>query len=83
MASRNAPANAKRLLKALIDRGNPVAPDGRVNQVAADAGLAAGEIRPAIKYAKAQGWFEEAKFGHTRGWLAITPAGKAAVESQG
>jgi 2-hydroxychromene-2-carboxylate isomerase len=81
MASQNAPANAKRLLKALIDRGTAIAPDSRVNQVAADAGLGDGEIRPAIKYAKAQGWLEEAKFGHTRGWLSITPAGKAVVES--
>jgi 2-hydroxychromene-2-carboxylate isomerase len=81
MPSQNAAANAKRLLKALIDRANPVAPDGRVSQVARDAGLDEGEIRPAIKYAKAQGWLEEAKFGHTRGWLSITPAGKAAVES--
>jgi DNA-binding transcriptional regulator PaaX len=81
MASQNAPANAKRLLKALIDRGNPVAPEGRVSQVAADTGLNEDEIRPAIKYAKAQGWLEVAKFGHTRGWLSITPGGKAAVES--
>jgi DNA-binding transcriptional regulator PaaX len=81
MASQNAPANAKRLLKALIDRANPVAPEGRISQVAADTGLNEGEIRTAIKYAKAQGWFEEAKFGHTRGWLSITPAGKAAAES--
>jgi hypothetical protein len=81
MASQNAPANAKRLLKALIDRGNPVAPDGRISQVAAQTGLAEGEIRPAIAYAKAQGWLEEAKFGHTRGWLSITPVGKAAVKS--
>ena len=38
MASQNASANAKRLLKALIDRGNPVAPEGRIIQVAADTG---------------------------------------------
>ena len=44
-------------------------------------GLDEREIRPAIAYAKAQGWFEEAKFGHTKGWLSITPSGKAAVES--
>jgi hypothetical protein len=30
MASQNAPANAKRLLKALIDRGNPVAEARRI-----------------------------------------------------
>ena len=36
-------------------------------------GLNEGEIRPAIKYAKAQGWLEDAKFGHTRG-LAIDHA---------
>jgi hypothetical protein len=76
MASQNAPANAKRLLKALIDRGNPVAPEARISRVAADT-----EIRPAIKYAKAQGWLEDAKFGHTRGWLSITPSGKAAAKS--
>jgi hypothetical protein len=81
MASQDAPANAKRLLKALIDRGNPVAPEGRISRVAADTGLNEGEIRPAIKYAKAQGWLEDAKFGHTRGWLSITPSGKAAAES--
>ena len=81
MASQNAPANAKRLLKALIDRANPVAPEGRINQVAADTGLKEDEIRPAIKYAKAQGWLEDAKFGHTRGWLSITPGGKAAAKS--
>jgi|307.fasta_scaffold243857_1 hypothetical protein len=81
MASQNAPANAKRLLKALIDRGNPVAPDGRISQVAAQTGLDEGEIRPAIAYAKAEGWLEDAKFGHTKGWLSITPSGKAAVES--
>ena len=80
MASQNAPANAKRLLKALIDRGNPIAPSGRISQVATQTGLAEREIRPAIAYAKAQGWLEEAKFGHTRGWLSITPAGRAAVE---
>jgi hypothetical protein len=45
-------------------------------------GLNEDEIRPAIKYAKAQGWLEDAKFGHTRGWLSITPGGKAAAESQ-
>jgi len=82
MASQNAPANAKRLLEALIDRANAVAPEGRVNQVAADAGLKEGEIPPAIKYAKAQGWLEEAKFGHTKGWLSITPSGKAAAKSE-
>ena len=81
MASQNASANAKQLLKALIDRANSIAPEGRVNQVAADMGLKEGEIRPAIKYAKAQGWLEEAKFGHTRGWLSITPSGKAAANS--
>jgi len=81
MAIQNAPANAKRLLKALIDRANSIAPEGRVNQVAADTGLKEGEIRPAIKYAKAQGWLEEAKFGHTRGWLSVTPSGKAAANS--
>jgi len=81
MASKDAPVNAKRLLKALIDRGNPVAPDNRINQIAVDMGLDEGEIRPAIRYAKSQGWLEEAKFGHTRGWLSITPVGKAAVES--
>ena len=78
MASQDAPANAKRLLKALIDRGNPVAPEGRISQVAADTGLNEG---PAIKYAKAQGWLEDSKFGHTRGWLSITPSGKAAAKS--
>ena len=81
MASQNASANAKQLLKALIDRANSIAPEGRVNQVAADTGLKEGEIRPAIKYAKTQGWLEEAKFGHTRGWLSITPSGKAAANS--
>ena len=81
MASRNAPTNAKRLLEALIDRGNPVAPESRVGHVAADLGLSEGEIRTAIKYAKAQGWLGVAQFGHTRGWLSITPAGKAAVQS--
>jgi hypothetical protein len=44
-------------------------------------GLNDDEIRPAIKYAKAQGWLEDAKFGHTKGWLSITPGGKAAAES--
>jgi DNA-binding transcriptional regulator PaaX len=81
MASPNAPANTKRLLKALIDRGNPIAPESRVSQVAADMGLSEAEIRTAIKYAKAQGWFGVAQLGHTRGWLSITPAGKAAAQS--
>jgi 2-hydroxychromene-2-carboxylate isomerase len=81
MARQNAPANAKRLLKALIDRGNTIAPDGRISQVAAQTGIDEREIRPAIAYAKAQGWFEVAEFGHTKGWLSITPSGKAAVES--
>jgi hypothetical protein len=81
MASQNAPANAKRLLRALIDRGNPVAPEGRISQVAAAMGLNEDEIHPAIRYAKAQGWLEDAKFGHTRGWLSITPGGKAAAKS--
>jgi DNA-binding transcriptional regulator PaaX len=79
MASQNTLADAKRLLKALIDRGNPIAPENRIRQVAADTGLNEGEIRAAIKYAKAQGWFEDAKFGHTKGWLSITPGGKAAA----
>ena len=64
-----------------MDRGNPVAPEGRINQVAAQTGLGEGEIRPAIAYAKAQGWLDHAKFGHTKGWLSITPSGKAAVKS--
>ena len=81
MARENASANAKRLLKALIDRGNPVAPEGRISQVAAQTGLNEREIRPAIAYAKAQGWLKEAEFGHTKGWLSITPDGRAAVES--
>ena len=81
MTRQNAPANAKRLLKALIDRGNPIAPDGRISQVAAQIGLSDREIRAAIAYAKAQGWLEEAKFGHTKGWLSITLVGKGAVES--
>ncbi len=81
MASQNAAANAKRILKALIDRENPIAPEGRIIQVAAAAGLKEGEIRTAIKYAKAQGWLEDAKFGHTRGWLSITSRGKAATEA--
>ena len=54
MTSQNAPANAKRLLKALIDRGNPVAPDGRISQVAAQTGLDEGETRRAIAHAKAR-----------------------------
>jgi hypothetical protein len=45
-------------------------------------GLTEGEIRIAIKYAKAQGWLGVAQSGHTRGWLLITPAGKAAAQSQ-
>ena len=81
MANQNTPANAKELLKALLGRGNPVAPEGRINQVAAGMGLSEGEIRTAIKYAKAQGWLEDAKSGHTRGWLSITPSGKAAAQS--
>ena len=82
MASQNTPADAKRLLKALIDRANPVAPENRINQVAAELGLDEGEIRTALKYAKAQGWLEIAKFGHTKGWFSITPGGRAAAESQ-
>jgi hypothetical protein len=58
-----------------------VAPEGRISQVAAQMGLNKDEIRLAIKYAKAQNWLEVAKFGHTRGWLSITPGGKAAAES--
>jgi hypothetical protein len=81
MTSQNAPANAKRLLEALIDRGNPVAPENRIDQVAADMGLTQGEARMAIRYAKAQGWLEVAQSGHIRGWLSITPAGKAAAQS--
>jgi 2-hydroxychromene-2-carboxylate isomerase len=82
MASQNAPANAKQLLKALIDRENTVAPEGRISQVAAQMGLDEAEIRHAIKYAKAQGWLEATKMGGTiKDWLSITSAGKAAVES--
>jgi hypothetical protein len=80
MASQNTAADAKRLLKALLDRGNPTAPENRITQVAAGMGLNEGETRTALKYAKAQKWFENAKFGHTRGWLSITPAGRAAAE---
>jgi DNA-binding transcriptional regulator PaaX len=80
MTGRNTPADAKRLLKALLDRGNPTAPENRITQVAAGMGLKEGETRAALKYAKAQGWLEDAKFGHTRGWFSITPAGRAAAE---
>jgi DNA-binding transcriptional regulator PaaX len=80
MTGRNTPADAKRLLKALLDRGNPTAPENRITQVAAGMGLKEGETRTALKYAKAQGWLEDAKFGHTRGWFSITPAGRAAAE---
>jgi DNA-binding transcriptional regulator PaaX len=82
MARQNAAANAKRLLIALIDRGNPVAPEGRITQVAASMGLNEHEVRAAIKYGKAQGWLEDAKFGHTKGWLSITPLGKDAAKSE-
>jgi DNA-binding transcriptional regulator PaaX len=81
MASRNTPADAKRLLQALLDRGNPTAPENRIIQVAAGMGLNEGETRTVLKYAKAQGWLENAKFGHTRGWLSITAVGRAAAES--
>ena len=81
MIGRNVDANAKRLVKALIDRANSVAPVGRINQVAAQTGLKENEIGPAIKYAKAQGWFEASKMGHTKDWLSVTPAGNAAVKS--
>jgi DNA-binding transcriptional regulator PaaX len=81
MASQNAPANAKRLLEALIDRGTPVAPENTVSQVAAGMGINEGEMRTAIMYAKTQGWLGVAQSGHTRGWLSITPAGKAAAQS--
>ena len=83
MTSQNVHANAKRLVKALIDRANLDAPDGRINQVAAQTGLKENEIGPAIKYAKAQGWFQPTKIGNLKrgGWLSVTPAGKAAVES--
>ncbi len=80
MASQNTPTAAKRLLKALLDRGNPTAPENRITQVAAGIGLSESETRTALKYAKAQGWLENAKFGHTRGWLSITLAGRAAAE---
>ncbi len=80
MASQNTPADAKRLLKALIDRGNPTAPENRITQVAAGLGLNEGKTRTALKYARSQGWLENAKFGHTRGWLSITPDGRAAAE---
>ena len=80
MASQNTPADAKRLLKALIDRGNPIAPENRITRVAADMGFDAGKTRTALKYARAQGWLETAEAGHTRGWLSITPGGRAAAE---
>jgi DNA-binding transcriptional regulator PaaX len=82
MASQNAPANAARLLRALIDRGNLVAPEGRISQVAADMGLSEDKIRTAIKYAKSEGWLEASKLPNTtRDWLSITPGGRAAVKS--
>ena len=83
MTSQNVHDNAKRLVKALMDRANLDAPDGRINQVAAQTGLKENEIGPAIKYAKAQGWFQPTKIGNLKrgGWLSVTPAGKAAVES--
>jgi hypothetical protein len=83
MTSQNVHANAKRLVKASIDRAKLDAPDGRINQVAAQTGLKENEIGPAIKYAKAQGWFQPTKIGNLKrgGWLSVTPAGKAAVES--
>ena len=80
MASHNTPADAKRLLKALLDRGNPTAPENRITQVGAGIGIKEGDTRTALKYAKAHGWLEDAKFGHTRGWLSITSAGRAAAE---
>ena len=57
MTSQNVHDNAKQLVKALIDRANLDAPDGRINQVAAQTGLKENEIGPAIKYAKARGGF--------------------------
>ena len=39
MTSQNVHDNAKRLVKALIDRANLDAPDGRINQVEAQTGL--------------------------------------------
>ncbi len=81
MASQNTAADTKRLLKALIDRGNLIAPENRITQVAAGMGFNEGQSRNALKFAKAQGWFEIAQFGHTRGWLSITPSGRAAAES--
>jgi DNA-binding transcriptional regulator PaaX len=79
----NAPANAKKLLKALIDRQNLDLPLGRINEVAAEIGLDEDEVRPAIEYCKAMGWLEVTKMGGDikPGWLSVTPAGKAAVKS--
>jgi 2-hydroxychromene-2-carboxylate isomerase len=78
----DAPANTKRLLKALIDREVHVAPAEKISQVAAQIGLDEGKIRRAIACAKAQGWFEVTKMGGSiKDWLSITPSGKAAVKS--
>ena len=79
----NAPANAKKLLKTLIDRENLDAPPGKIDEVAAEIGLHEDEVSPAIEYCKAMGWLEVTKMGGDikPGWLSVTPAGKAAVKS--
>jgi DNA-binding transcriptional regulator PaaX len=81
MASQNTATDAKRLLKALIDRGNLIAPENRITQVAVGMGFNESQSRSALKFAKAEGWLEIAQFGHTKGWFSITPSGRAAAES--
>jgi hypothetical protein len=78
-----APANAKKLLNALIDRENLDAPSGRIDELAAEIGLHEDDVGPAIEYCKAMGWLEVTKMGGDikPGWLSVTPAGKAAVKS--
>jgi hypothetical protein len=78
----NAPANAKKLLKALIGENLDV-PLGRINEVAAEIGLDEDEVSPAIEYCKAMGWLEVTKMGGDikPGWLSVTPEGEAAVKS--
>jgi hypothetical protein len=83
MPSLNAPANAKLLLKALIDREHfDVSPDGKY-EAAAEVGIQEDEVRPAIEYCKAMEWLEVTKMGGDikPGWLSVTAAGKAAVKS--
>jgi hypothetical protein len=70
MTSQNAPANAKRLFKALVARGanldEPMT-DDRITDVAVQIGLEGDEFDSVLDYAGERGWLEDAEMSDSTG----------------